>query len=269
MLNFAVGFFGVPDYQTDFNMEITIEADGFSNSGAPYDTCPNSNNARGSVGSTAASAFIQPWFNKTAERLNTYVSGNLSFLESDVESLMELCAYETVALGYSSFCPLFTEEEFEVFEQYYDLQVGFSFLLRARPRSHSRARNQFHGNSGFGSPVGAAQGLGYLQELVSRLNHTLITDFNAGINATLDGSNVTFPLNQSIYADAAHEVAIMNALVALNLTSLVGSAPPSNETLSSHTFVASKVVPFAMSLQIQVMECQPSVPTKQIRFIVK
>ncbi|GAA5901853.1 hypothetical protein JCM5296_002090 [Sporobolomyces johnsonii] len=248
MLNFAAGFFGVPDYQTDFNMEIEIEASGLNASGAPYDMCPNSNNARGSVGSTAAAAFVEPWFNKTAERLNTYVSGNLSFVGTDITAMLQLCAYETDALGYSAFCPLFTQEEFEVFEQYYDIQ--------------------FHGNNGFGSPVAAAQGLAYLQELVSRLNHTLITNFNSETNSTLDGNNVTFPLFQSIYADAAHEVSIMDALTALNLTALAQSGAPSNETLSNHTYVASKVVPFATSLQIQVMECAPSVPTKQIRFIL-
>ncbi|GAA5966946.1 hypothetical protein JCM21900_004293 [Sporobolomyces salmonicolor] len=248
MLNFAAGFFGVPDYQTDFNLEIEIEASGLNASGAPYDMCPNSNNARGSVGSTAAAAFVEPWFNKTAERLNTYLSGNLSFAGPDITSMLQLCAYETGALGYSAFCPLFTQEEFEVFEQYYDIQ--------------------FHGNNGFGSPVAAAQGLAYLQELVSRLNHTLITDFDSETNSTLDGNNVTFPLFQSIYADAAHEVSIMDALTALNLTALVQSGAPSNETLSTHTYVASKVVPFATSLQIQVMECTPSVPTKQIRFIL-
>lgn len=58
--------------------------------------------------------------------------------------MMQLCSYETDALGYSSFCPLFTEgepffvssspspaltlfspsnpaEEFQVYEQYYDI----------------------------------------------------------------------------------------------------------------------------------------------------
>jgi len=90
------------------------------------------------------------------------------------------------------------------------------------------------------------------------------------VNSTLDGSETTFPLNQSIYADAAHEVSIADALTALNLTALGGSQAPSNTSYSSnHTYVASQIVPFATELQVQVVECSSLTPTRQIRFIVK
>jgi hypothetical protein len=42
-LNFAAGFFGVPMYTTDYHQVIVIENPGFNNTGAPYDTCVNSN----------------------------------------------------------------------------------------------------------------------------------------------------------------------------------------------------------------------------------
>ncbi|GAA6060764.1 hypothetical protein JCM10212_006744 [Sporobolomyces blumeae] len=245
MLNFVAGMFGVPEYQDQVNVEIGIEAPGFINSGAPYESCPNEYST---PGSKAAVKFAEPYFNKTAARLNSKIGGNLTLTASDITSMAQLCAYESVALGYSSFCPLFTEEEFRVFEHAYDIQ--------------------FHGNNGFGSPVAAAQGLGYLQELTSRLQHQLITNFSMEVNQTLDGNTQTFPLNQSIYADAAHEVSIMNALVALNLTSLVKSGAPSATALEDATFRASYVVPFATNLQIQVLECSSYSPTKQIRFIV-
>lgn len=164
--------------------------------------------------------------------------------------MLQLCAYETVALGYSEFCPVFTNDEWRIFEQYYDIS--------------------FYGNNGPASPVAAAQGLGYLQELVARLNHTLISNFSMEVNSTLDGSQTTFPLNQSIYADAAHEVSIADALTALNLTALGGSVAPSNTSYTgNHTYVASQIVPFATELQVQVVECSNLSPTKQIRFIVK
>lgn len=35
--------------------------------------------------------------------------------------MLQLCAYETHALGYSAFCNLFTEEDFINYEYYYDL----------------------------------------------------------------------------------------------------------------------------------------------------
>lgn len=186
MLNFVAGFFGVPEYQDQVNVEITVEANGYNNTGAPYSVCPNANNARGSVGSTASTAFVQPYFEKTAARLNECVSGALNFTATDVNAMLQLCAYETDALGYSDFCPLFTEEEFQVFEQGYDIS--------------------FAGNNGFSSPVSAAQGKGYLEEFIARLNHTFIAKYDSETNSTLDGNDVTFPLNQAIYADAAHEV---------------------------------------------------------------
>jgi len=62
--NFAAGFFGVPEYLDQVNIEILVEANGVNNSGAAYSTCPNSNIAsRGSIGSTAATAFAVNAFN--------------------------------------------------------------------------------------------------------------------------------------------------------------------------------------------------------------
>lgn len=117
--------------------------------------------------------------------------------------------------------------------------------------------------------MAAAQGLGYLQELISRLDHTFITEYNSTTNSTLDGNNVTFPLYQSIYADAAHEVSILDALTALNLTALTGdAAPPTDHLSTNHTFVASRIVPFATSLQIQILECPSMTQSKQMRFIL-
>ncbi|BGP15519.1 hypothetical protein JCM10213_006581 [Rhodosporidiobolus nylandii] len=247
MDNFAAGFFGVPEFLTSFNKEIQIEAPGFNATGAPYEVCPNSDNERGSVGSTEATRFSAPYYAKAADRLNQYLSGNLTFDTTDVNAALQLCAYETVSLGSSEFCKLFTQEEYEVFEQAFDIQ--------------------FSGNVGAQSPVSAAQGLGYLEELVSRLEKKLITNWDSNTNSTLDGNNVTFPLDQSVYADAAHEVAIADALTALNLTALQ-EIVPTDRLSTTHSYRASRIVPFATVLQIQVLECEPSVPTKQIRFIV-
>ncbi|ORY54885.1 histidine phosphatase superfamily [Leucosporidium creatinivorum] len=249
MHNFAAGFFGVPEYLDQVNIELEVEVLGANASGAPYEVCPNSNNAKGSVGSTAATKFIQPYFNVTAERLSTLVSGNLSFTYTDVLAMMQLCSYETDALGYSSFCPLFTEEEFQVYEQYYDIA--------------------FMGNNFYGSPVSAAQGKAWVQELVSRLTQTYLTsDADSAANVTLDSNPATFPLNQSIYADAAHEVSILDGLSAMGLDALFNGTLPSATTLESGVFSASRVVPFGTQVQIQVLECAPSAPTKQIRVIV-
>lgn len=127
----------------------------------------------------------------------------------------------------------------------------------------------FYYNNGAGSPVAAAQGLGYLQEFVARFTQTPITNYDSTTNSTLDSNPKTFPLNQSIYADATHEVVVADVLTALNLTALFGSGPlPTDKRDDSASFVASKVVPFATHFHIQVMECSDMSPTKQMRFIL-
>jgi hypothetical protein len=74
------------------------------------------------------------------------------FLPSLDANASQMCPYETVALGYSAFCDLFTVEEWKAFEYRYDIMWWYG--------------------SSFGSPVARASGIGYAQELVSRLTHS-------------------------------------------------------------------------------------------------
>lgn len=39
--------------------------------------------------------------------------------------MLELCSYETVALGYSAFCDLFSQQDYLNYEYYFDL-VSFN-----------------------------------------------------------------------------------------------------------------------------------------------
>jgi hypothetical protein len=169
---------------------------------------------------------------------------------TDIVSMIQLCSYETVALGYSQFCSLFTEDEFKDNEYYNDIA--------------------FYYNNGFGSPVSAAQGKGYLEEFVARFEHQALSAYNSTTNSTLDSNPATFPLNQSIYADATHEVVVLDVLTALNLTAIFASGPPPLDArpTQQNSFVASQVVPFATHLVIQILECSQMTPTKQARFIV-
>jgi hypothetical protein len=146
--NFAAGFFGVPEYMSEVNIEILVEAQNVNNSGAAYDVCPNSNIAsRGSIGSSVASRFALNAFNSTIARLQSQVKG-VNFTSTDAVAMLQLCSYETHALGYSSFCDLFTEEDFLNYEYFFDLTFFY--------------------NNGPGSPVSAAQGKGYLDEFIAR-----------------------------------------------------------------------------------------------------
>lgn len=72
--NFAAGFFGVPEFLQEVNIEILVESPGVNNSGAPYDTCSNARVAsRGAIGSAAATAFAATAFNSTIARLQSQV----------------------------------------------------------------------------------------------------------------------------------------------------------------------------------------------------
>jgi len=64
-------------------------------------------------------------------------------------------------------------------------------------------------DSAFGSPLSRAHGIGYVQELVARLTHIPIETHNSTTNATLNDNPVTFPLGQSLYVDATHEVVVL------------------------------------------------------------
>lgn len=246
--NFAAGFFGVPEYLDQVNIEIIPETSGFNNSGAPYETCTNADvSSRGSIGSTVASKFASNAFNATLARLNSQVTG-ITFTATDVISMLQLCSYETNALGYSAFCDLFSQEDYLNYEYYYDLS--------------------FYYNNGPGSPVSAAQGKGYLQEFVARFTGSYPAPESA-LNENYDNSSTYFPLNQSIYADATHEVVVLDTLTAFNLTALFQGEPLSaTGNRGQNNFVASKVVPFATHFTVQVLECPAYQPTKQIRFIV-
>ena len=246
--NFAAGFFGVPEYLDQVNIEIIVENSTLNNSGAPYEVCTNANVAtKGSIGSTVATAFANNAFNSTIARLQAEVAG-ITFTPTDAIAMLQLCSYETHALGYSSFCKLFTQQDFVNYEYYYDLS--------------------FYYNNGPGSPVAAAQGKGFLDEWIARFTGKYPAA-NSALNETLDNSSTYFPLTQSIYADATHEVVVLDTLTAFNFTALF-NGPPLNPTQNAGTnsFVASKLVPFATHFTTQILSCPAYPQSKQMRFIV-
>ena len=104
---------------------------------------------------------------------------------TDSYNAQSLCAYETVAFGFSQFCALFTYAEWQGYEYSVDIN--------------------FNGNDGFASPTGRAVGIGYVQEVLARLQGHVITSPEGQLNVTLDNNTQTFPLNQSLYFDFSHD----------------------------------------------------------------
>ncbi|KAF8638870.1 hypothetical protein AX17_001926 [Amanita inopinata Kibby_2008] len=246
-LNFAIGFFGYP-FEGQYQQSITIEATGFNNTLSPYKTCPN---ARDYTKAERGVWYVRRWADRylkgARERLQRQLHGIELSIE-DVYTMQQLCAYETVAIGYSKFCELFTVEEWEGFD--YALDLSFWY------------------NSAFGSPVARVQGIGYVQELVARLTHTPISVHNSSTNATLDDNSITFPLDHSLYVDATHEVVVLNIITALNLTTFAATGPlPETHIPQNRSFRVSELAPFATNVQFQVLECS-SMSSPQIRIVI-
>lgn len=93
----------------------------------------------------------------------------------------------------------------------YDLSSLYSVFL-----IHIAADLGFYYDNSFGSPVASALGLGYLQDVLSRLTKTPITSSNSSVNSTLNGNAITFPLDQPIYIDHTHDNILSTSKYLLN-----------------------------------------------------
>lgn len=182
---FLAGFFGLT-WTRNATLELLVEShDGvWNNTLAGYDDCPNSNKPLSFVGTDVKKEWYEIYLANATQRLTALAPG-YNWTALDSYNAQSLCAYETVALGYSAFCELFT----------YDEWLGYEYSIDI----------EFAGNSGFQSPTSRAVGIGYVQEVLARLEHHSITDATAQVNTTLDGMLSTFPLNQSLYFDFSHD----------------------------------------------------------------
>jgi Histidine phosphatase superfamily (branch 2) len=235
---FLAGFFGL-DWTKNATLELIIEEDGFNNSLNGYAACPNDGKAASSTGGVAAVKYLRKYLAAATQRFQSQISGNLTWTVTDTFALQTLCPYETVAFGYSAFCDIFTQAEWEGFEYYYDVL--------------------FYGDYGFGSPTGRAIGIGYVQELLGRLEKKLPNVAGTNANTTLDSMESTFPLDQQLYFDFSHDTNIVNILTALGIRQFAQYLSPISPP-ASHPFVVSHIVPFAARLNIEIIESPGPVP---------
>lgn len=182
---FLAGFFGLT-WTQNATLELMIEnvTGIWNNTLAGYDNCNNSNTGVSSGGTNATKEWYGIYLANATSRLHA-LSPGFNWTAADSYNAQSLCAYETVAFGFSQFCSLFTYEEWEGYE--YSVDISFA------------------GNNAFQSPTGRAVGIGYVQEVLARLQkHTLDAPIGQ-INVTLDNNTKTFPLNQSLYFDFSHD----------------------------------------------------------------
>lgn len=159
--------------------------------------------------------------------------------------MLNLCPYEYATYGASSFCALFTEQEWKDYEYVIDLQ--------------------FYGNYGFGASTGRAQGIGYVLELAARLQTKIIHSSDTSINYTYENNEKQFPLHQPLYMDMSHDDIIVSVLTALGLEYFKygpHGLPVEGITHApeDRTFTLNEITPFGARLNTEVWTC-PSTST--------
>lgn len=229
---FLAGFFGL-QWPNNATLELIIEGANFNNSLAGYMNCNNSNTAQSRGGDMAEVEWYTIYLADALKRFQGMIDPPDTLNVTDLYNFQSLCAYETVALGYSEFCGLFTYEEWEGYE--YSVDIDFA------------------GNNAFQSPTGRAVGIGYVQEVRARLLHHYINSTTAQVNYTLDGMPSTFPLNQSLYFDFSHDTNIMSILTAFGLKQFSPFLSPL-AIQPGRWLMVSHLEPFATRLDIEIIQ---------------
>ncbi|ESZ93260.1 hypothetical protein SBOR_6360 [Sclerotinia borealis F-4128] len=254
-INWALGFFG-PSYATvpdptfenvtaGFNVVIIPEGGTENNTLASYDSCFN-DYADGiwDIGDLDLFTYLPKYLASATKRLQKYSPSGFELMYNDTYAMQSICAYEHAYIGMSDFCGLFTEDEWAGFENTLDMIYWYDYS--------------------YGNPTGRAQGLGYVQELVARLQHQYITSSNSSVNYTLDNNPITFPLDQKFYADFSHDDIIVSALTAMSMDyfrdapSLTQYPPNPNRK-----FILSHITPFAARLMTETIGCSSANSTAE------
>ncbi|WFD35845.1 hypothetical protein MCUN1_002713 [Malassezia cuniculi] len=233
---FMTGFYGNSwSNQTDF--EIQLEDPGFNTTLASNFACAAAAKAKSNV-----SDWVNTYLKDAVTRLKPHVEGR-ELTPQIVYGMQQLCAYDTAAFGHSDFCALFTEEEWNGFEYSWDIN--------------------FHGYAGPSSHTGAAQGLGWLNEFISRLTSTpWDARTQTSENSTVNSQPELFPVDRAFYADFAHDTTITAVIAAMRLAEFDKKPELSNK---DRAFRSSKVVPFAARMIFEVFTCPGEIPQRLSR----
>lgn len=185
--------------------------------------------------------YISNYLPKASHRLSKYTPEHFKMSTNDAYAMQLLCAYEMAFIEHSEFCSLFTRLEWQVLENSLDLQFFY--------------------NHAFGNPTARAQGIGYVEELLARLQDKYIKHSESSVNSTLANNSQTFPLGMKFYADFTHDKMILATLTALSLDYFrdlhnLETYPPRKERV----FKLSEIVPFTARLVTEVIGCDSANP---------
>ncbi|KAF9736085.1 histidine acid phosphatase [Paraphaeosphaeria minitans] len=253
MTNWALGFFG-PSYQesaqfssnwTDaFRTLIIPEVDPvpWNNTLAAHHCCNNSEaHGIGTIGDDHMWNYAGLYLPHTTKRLSKYTPKHFDLDIKSTYAMQLLCAYETQFLGVSEFCNLFTRDEWDGFEQSLDIRFFYK---------HS-----------FGNPTARSQGIGYVEEMLARLQGKLIMESDTSVNSSLTDNEDAFPLGMKFYADFTHDKMILAAITALSVDYFrqvpdLKTYPPKKDRL----FRVAHMAPFTARLVTEVIGCDSANP---------
>lgn len=231
---------------------IISEDHGFNNS-LNHNSCPYFED--GKHGDSASKHYTTLLVSSIKRRLETDLPG-VRLSDKQVTYLMDLCAFDTVSSTpdgskLSPFCNLFDSSEWAQYDYLQSLSKYYTY--------------------GAGNPLGPSQGVGFVNELISRLNNTPVHDHTT-TNRTLDAPDAgTFPLNRTIYADFTHDNGMIPVFFALGLYNDTEPLPITHvqSAKDSNGYSASWTVPFGARAYIEMMQCksQPD-PEPLVRVLV-
>jgi hypothetical protein len=104
---------------------------------------------------------------------------------------------------------------------------------------------------------------GYVEEVLARMQHHVITSPSAQINVTLDNNTVTFPVDQNLNLDFSHDAGILSILVAFGITQF-NDVLPTSHIKEDREFILSHLQPFAGRLDIEVIKAPAPVNPKRL-----
>ncbi|KAF4963403.1 hypothetical protein FSARC_8575 [Fusarium sarcochroum] len=183
------------------------------------------------------------WGNKFLPPIRDRLNRNLRKAKLSLKEtiyLMDLCPFNTVntpaGAGQSRFCDLFSTEDWRSYDYFMTLGKYYKF--------------------GNGNPMGPTQGVGYVNELVSRLTKEPVKD-RTTTNRTLDSNPETFPLDRALYADFSHDNSMVSIFSALGLYNSTGKLPNHHivPAVRAHGYSSAWVVPFAARMYVEKLEC--------------
>ena len=187
-----------------------------------------------------------------AARLNSHAQ-DANLTAQDAYAIMHMCPFDTVAKeAVSPFCALFTGEDFEIYEYAGDLKKFYKTGYVQRSLYDQHVTDRFFDS--YGAPLGAVQGVGYINELIARLTNSP-AHHGLQTNSTLLSSPDTFPLNRTMYVDFTHDNLMVAVFTAMGLFRQADGPLDPTKIARDRTWVTSRMVPFSGHMTVERLSC--------------